>query len=278
MIEPNKIINGDSSIVLKAFTDNCIDLIVTSPPYFGCRVYGNETLGREKDPIEYVNNIFEFTKEWKRVLKPQGSLYLNIGDVYFGTKGFHTIKGATSRKTHQHYEKHEIVKENGKYLQNKQLLLLPSRIAIKMQEDGWILRNQILWVKGNACPNFSEDRRLPVYEYIFHFVKSKEYYFDYELSKRLNNHRDIMECNIESFKKHPATFPEKLIYPLIRTTSNVGDIVLDPFVGAGTVAVVCKKANRKYIGIELSEENCKISEERLNELDNNLFGKDLFNI
>ena len=260
----NRIINGDSLQVLREMPDESVDLIITSPPYFGCRVYGNETLGREKDPREYIAHVFEFTKEIKRVLSKQGSFYLNIGDVYFGTKGFgRVINGKHLRKTHKHYEQHDIVAEDGKYLQHKQLLLIPPRIAIEMQNDGWILRNSIAWEKGNACPNFAKDRRLPVYEYIFHFVKGRDYYFDFETAKKLDHHRDVIRCNIEAFGKHQATFPEKLIYPFIMTTSKENDIVLDPFGGCATVGLVCQKNNRRYILIELNEKYCEDASNRL---------------
>jgi len=263
----NQITCGDSLEVLKEFPDESVNLIITSPPYFGCRAYGDETLGRESDPREFINDLFEFTKEFKRILKKDGSFYLNLGDVYFGPKGFHKgLKPHQQRKTHHHYKDHNLVKEDGKYLQNKQLLLIPPRLAIKMQDDGWIVRNQNLWVKPNAVPSFCEDRRLPVYEYFYHFVKSKQYYFDYPLAKRLKHHRDIIECGMEPFGEHEATFPEKLIYPFIRTTSKKDDIVLDPFGGYGTVAVVCKKTNRKYISIELNPDYCEGAKKRLDDM------------
>ena len=259
----NKVIEGDSLEVLKEFPDGSVNLIITSPPYFGCRVYGDETLGREKHPLEYVRNIFEFTKEFKRVLHENGSFYLNMMDVYFGTKGFGRVKGKYLRKTHENYKHHEIVEEDGKYLQNKQLLMLPQRVAIMMQEDGWILRNQNIWYKPNPCPNFSSDRRLPSYEYFYHFVKSRDYYFDWEAAKRLGHHQDVIRCGIESFKDHQASFPEKLITPFVFTTSREGDIVLDPFGGSGTVGVVCRFARRKYILIELNGKYCEDSRKRI---------------
>jgi len=261
----DSIICGDSLTVLRSFPDNFVNLIITSPPYFGCRTYGDETLGRESDPRDYIDNLLEYTKELKRVLKPSGSFYLNIGDVYFGTKGFSRNKGKYKRKTDEHYKGHEIVKEDGKYLQHKQLLLIPPRLAIKMQEDGWILRNQNLWEKCNPIPSFSNDRRMPVYEYFYHFTKSKKYYFDFEMAKSLNHHRDIIKCGIEPFGDHQASFPEKLIYPFIKTTSKENDIVLDPFGGSGTVAVVAKRIDRKFILIELNKDYCDEAEKRLEE-------------
>lgn len=263
----NKIHHGDSLDLLKELPDESVDLIVTSPPYFGCRVYGDETLGREEHPLEYVNDIFKFTVEFKRVLKSSGSLYLNIGDVYFGSKGFSRNRGKWMRKTDHHYKEHKIVKPDGKYVQDKQLLLLPHRVAIKMQDDGWVLRNDIVWEKPNPIPSYAPDRRLPVKEAIFHFVKGKKYYFDYPLAKQENHHRDVIRNNVEPFENHQATFPQSLIIPLILTTSKDGDVVLDPFMGSGTVGVVCVQNNRNYIGFELNEDYCKDARKRIKNAD-----------
>jgi site-specific DNA-methyltransferase (adenine-specific) len=142
-----------------------------------------------------------------------------------------------------------------------------------MQDEGWILRNTIIWNRINPMPSFSEDRRIPIYEYVFHFVKSPKYFFNYEIAKKLNHHRDIISCGVEKYKNHEASFPEKLIEPVILTTSMEGDIVMDPFMGSGTTAVVAKKLNRNYSGIELLKANCIDSEERLKQLDENLFAK-----
>lgn len=265
----NKIINGDSVEVLKQLPENSINLIITSPPYFGCRSYGNETVGREENPLDYIDKLLRFTVELKRVLAEDGSFYLNIGDVYYGTKGFSRNQGKYKRRTDKHYEEHKIAKPDGKYLQYKQLLLLPSRLAIKMQDDGWLLRNDLIWAKDNPIPAYSPDRRLPVYEHIFHFVKSEKYYFNYDKAKELDHHRDVISCGIEPYKKHEASFPEKLVYPLIVTTSRENDIVLDPFAGSGTVPYVAKKMKRRYIGIEINSEYCNIANERLSQ--GNLF-------
>ena len=259
----NKIICGNSLKLVKELPDNFVNLIITSPPYFGCRVYGNETIGREEHPFEYVTNLLGYTSQLKRVLHKEGSFYLNIGDVYFGTKGFIRNKGTYARKTDKHYKEHKIAKPDGKYLQYKQLLMLPERVATGMQEQGWILRNKIIWEKPNPVPSYSPDRRYPVYEHIFHFVKSRKYYFDLAIAKRLNNHRDIIRCGIEPFGEHQASYPLSLIKPLILTTSKENNIVLDPFMGSGTTAVACVELNRKYIGFEINEEFCKLAEERI---------------
>ncbi|MBI4726326.1 site-specific DNA-methyltransferase [candidate division TA06 bacterium] len=261
----NKIYCGDSLELLGNLSANSIHLIITSPPYFGCRIYGNETLGREESPLDYVSNLLQFTIELKRILRQDGSFYLNIGDVYFGTKGFIRNKGRYARKTDIHYREHKIIRPNGKYLQYKQLLMIPERVAIGMQEQGWILRNKIIWEKPNPVPSYSPDRRYPVYEHIFHFVKSRRYYFDLEIAKRLNNHRDIYRNSIEPFKEHQASYPVSLIKPLILTTSKENDIVLDPFIGSGTTAVAAIFTNRRFIGFEMNMEFCRIAETRIRE-------------
>ena len=144
----NRVINGDSQEVMKEMPEDSVNLVITSPPYFGCRVYGNETVGREEDPRDYIDKIVDFTRDIKRVLRPDGSFYLNIGDMYYGNKqGFGGFKGKDSRSTHKHYEGRKIVESDGKYLQNKQLLMMPPRIASKMQDEGWILRNTLIWHK-----------------------------------------------------------------------------------------------------------------------------------
>lgn len=144
----NKIVCIDALEGINSLPDNSINLVITSPPYFNCRVYGNETIGREENPIDYINNIFLYLNSLKRVLHKEGSLYLIIGDVYFGTKGFSRNKGRYARKTDKHYMEYKITKPDGKYLQYKQLLMLPERIAIEMQNAGWILRNKIIWEKS----------------------------------------------------------------------------------------------------------------------------------
>lgn len=259
----DRIMLGDAMQLLSELEANSIDLIITSPPYFGCRQYGNETVGREINPIDYVLKFLEFTPLIMRALSKEGSFYLNIGDVYFGTKGFSRNSGKYKRATDNHYKDHKICKPDGNVLQYKQLLMLPARVAIGMQDQKWILRNDIIWHKPNAIPSFSKDRRLPRYEHIFHFVKSQKYYFDYEKAKELNHNKDIIEQIVKPFKKHQASFPVEMIEDLILTTSKEGDVVLDPFAGSGTTALAAKKNNRRYVGFEINPDYVEIANQRL---------------
>ena len=259
----NKIVHGDSLELLNKLDKNSIDLIITSPPYFGCRQYGNETIGRELNPLDYVKKFMLFTKPLKKVLSKNGSFYLIVGDIYFGTKGFSRNKGKYARKTDIHYKAHKICKPDGKVLQYKQLLLLPSRVAIKMQEQGWILRNDIIWRKPNTIPSFARDRRLPTFEHIFHFVKSNKYYYDHDTSKILKCDKDIITQIVKPFKKHQASFPLEIIEKLVLTTSKESDTVLDPFCGSGTTCLASKKNKRNYIGFEINKEYVEVSRERV---------------
>ena len=264
----NNVLLGDALEIMKEIPDNAINLIITSPPYWNARLYGNETIGREENPLDYVRDFLPFALEIKRILHSEGSFYLNLGDYYFGTKGFIRNKGSYARKTDIHYQEHKIVKPDGKVLQYKQRLLIPERIAIGMQEQGWILRNNIIWEKPNAVPSRSPDRRYPVHESIFHFVKSRKYFFDLKIAKELNHHRDVIRCKVEPYKIHPASFPEKLIEPLILTTSKTNDLVFDPFVGSGTTLVVAKKCGRDYLGIDINPYFVDLSYKRLYDLEN----------
>jgi DNA modification methylase len=155
MFPLNTIICGDAVKVLKKLPDECVDMVLTSPPYWNLRNYGVECqMGLEKSPQEYIERIASAFAEVKRVLKKTGSLYINLGDTYCNS---HSGSG---------------------WLRPKQLLLLPPRIAIAMQEKGWLLRNVIIWHKPNSMPSSVKDRLTNTWEYLFFFVKSPRYYFD----------------------------------------------------------------------------------------------------
>lgn len=262
----NKVIYGNCIDVLRSMPPNYVNLIITSPPYFGCRVYGDQTegLGRESHPLTYIDHLYDIVKELHRVLREDGSMYIIIGDVYFGSKGFSRNKGTWSRKTDGHYKEHKIVKPDGRYIQEKQLLFLPERLAIKMQDSGdWLLRSDIIWEKPNPIPSHSPDRVLPVHEHILFFSKNKQYYFDYDTIKSFQRHRSVIRQGIEAYDEHQATFPESLIEPYLLATSKEQDIVLDPFGGSGTVGVVSARNKRNYVLIDVVEEYCKIAEKRI---------------
>lgn len=264
----SKIIVGNALHELKKIPNNSINLIITSPPYWKKRQYGVGGLGEEPDPRDYIRNILKLTKEMMRVLRPDGSLYLNVSDSYFSNIGFHRrveTKEKFGRKYDSHYKGLKIAEPDGRMLQKKQQLMLPSRIAIGMQDvQGWILRNDIVWHK-NALPNMAGDRRMPTHEYVFHFIKSNKerIVFDGSCLKGFGQHLDVVKCSIERYKGHQATFPLKLVIPMVLSSSREGDIVLDPFAGSGTTLVASTLLKRKSIGIELNVNSCKIASKNI---------------
>lgn len=180
----NQIHCGDVLELLKKMPKEFVDMVITSPPYWSLRDYGIENqIGLEKHPQEYIDKIVKVSKEIKRVLKKSGSFYLNLGDTYCGSGmgSWDVPEGYTSKQVYylpQGKARSCRVKYDGKWLQPKQLMLIPSRVAVALQEQGWCLRNDIIWHKPNAMPTSVKDRLNNTYEHLFHFVKSKKYYYD----------------------------------------------------------------------------------------------------
>jgi len=183
----NKIICGDALTVLKTLPDNLVDCVMTSPPYWALRDYGIEgQLGLEPTFQEYINKLCDIFDEVKRVLKKEGTCWVNMGDVfassgsqrfdkekYGGKEGIHCGRARIS---------HSTIKEQGRgitnQIQHKCLLQIPSRFSIEMCNRGWILRNVIIWYKPNCMPSSARDRFTVDFEYLYFFVKNKKYYFE----------------------------------------------------------------------------------------------------
>lgn len=299
----NKIITGNAFDALKELPDCIADCCITSPPYFGLRNYGvNGQLGLENSVEAYINRLTDIFREVRRVLKSDGTLWLNIGDSY-----------ATSNYEYSNCKR-------------KDLIGVPWLLAFALRNDGWYLRQDIIWEKPNAMPESVKDRCTKSHEYIFLFSKKSKYYFDYEAIKELavgfnnimpagskgtlkpnsrlrkgnsrtfrgggaytkgqsfnnsaeitreshgnnenmtglRNKRSVWAVATQGYKEaHFATFPEKLIEPCVLAGSKEGGIVLDPFLGSGTTAVVAKKHNRGFIGIELNPKYAEMAKRRL---------------
>jgi len=186
MLELNKIYCGDSLEVLKTFPDESINCCVTSPPYWGLRDYNvKEQLGLEKTPEEYVENMVKVFREVKRVLKDDGTLWLNLGDSYNGS-GKAGNKNNTYFKKHTEFGKPATHKDkignptNVKTLKSKDLIGIPWMVAFALRADGWYLRQDIIWHKPNPMPESVTDRCTKAHEYIFLLSKSSKYYYDYK--------------------------------------------------------------------------------------------------
>ena len=314
----NKIYQGDCLEVLKTFPDESINCVITSPPYFNLRDYQCKgQIGLESTYQEYLKKLIDIFNEIKRVLKKDGTCFVNIADSFCGNK-----VGNTSEKWDK-INNNNFKKQKAKDILEKSLMAIPARFQIAMIDNGWICRNDLIWIKRNAMPESVQDRWKKAHEHIFFFTKSKKYHFDldairtphkevlikraeYEqgrnaleqnpssMGEKYNRDKknkdgtekylsmparfvklnpkgacppDFLDvntnCKQDDTTEHYATYPQDLIIPLIKAGCPVGGIVLDPFLGSGTTAVVARKLDRDYVGIELNQNYIKIAEQRL---------------
>ena len=173
MEKVNIILQGDVINRLKDIEDNTIQCVVTSPPYWGLRDYGEDNqLGLEETPEEYVNNMVKVFREVNRVLKDDGTLWLNLGDSYAGncSRASNNGRAGYGNKREGTYIK------SGKNIKPKDLVGIPWRVAFALQQDGWYLRQDIIWHKPNPMPESVTDRCTKSHEYIFLMSKSANYY------------------------------------------------------------------------------------------------------
>lgn len=353
MIELNKVYHSDCIEFLKTVPDNFVDCCVTSPPYFGLRDYGHDgQIGLEETPEQYVQNIVAVFEEVRRVLKPEGTLWLNLGDSYCGTatgsgdQTSSTLQGGKGTQIEAGKRPH---KKPGNGVKQKDLIGIPWMVAFALRSAGWYLRQDIIWHKPNPMPESVTDRCTKAHEYIFLLSKSAKYYYDQDAirtpvrdstvqrmmqqienqkgsscpsksngpmkavgpgrkprpgidthgnqgsetgikayshrgagDKKLTGHsgnfdadgnligdgmankKSVWTVTTKPFKEaHFATFPEDLIVDCIKAGCPEGGIVLDPFMGAFTTAVVAKKLNRKFTGSELNRGYVKMGNKRL---------------
>lgn len=296
----NKIICGDALTVLRTLPNKCCRCCVTSPPYYGLRDYGVAgQIGLEPKLRDYMDRLIEVFAEVKRVLTDDGTLWINIADSYAGSG-----KGAARYPENaKKYKQGSNVGSVGcaaitkaKFdLPAKNLIGIPWRLAFALQDDGWILRQDIIWDKSNCMPESVRDRCTKSHEYIFLFAKRQRYYFNAEAIKEpiANSTIDRLAQDIEhqsgsarahggtkimkavyrnkrsvwnmpttsgSGKNHYATFPDELAVNCILAGTAEGDVVLDPFVGSGTTCRVANRYGRQYIGIDLNPAYCKAAE------------------
>ena len=298
------ILFGDCRETLKEF-DGKARTCVTSPPYYGLRNYGNEEdrIGQEQTPEEYIQNLVEVFRSVRDVLTDDGTLWVNIGDSYYNYrpgKG-QALPKQTVSKTKQDLPD-KCAKRGNKLegLKEKDLIGIPWMLAFALRADGWYLRQDIIWHKPNPMPESVKDRCTKSHEYIFLLSKNRKYYYNNEaikepvkqdwgtrdrtkgkyhnpgtglvphsgLSKSYDrkNKRDVWTVTNKPYKgAHFAVYPPDLIEPCIKAGSEEGDIVLDPFMGSGTTALVSKSLNRHYIGCELHEDYGRLIQKRLSE-------------
>jgi DNA modification methylase len=327
----NRIINSDCIKGMKDLPDNSVDCCITSPPYFGLRDYGHEgQIGLEETPELFVSKMVEVFTEVKRVLKKEGTLWLNLGDSYANPSKPGGGDPTIGKRNLGGKEYKKIPVPEG--LKPKDLIGIPWQVAFALRSSGWYLRQDIIWHKPNPMPESVTDRCTKAHEYIFLLSKSSKYYYDSDSIRteaknptddlrryqaqtwdnkntpdELRNgirpkkvkipggwdrgegshgtiHRDgraSAEYQVAEIKEgankrsvwtiptmpyseaHFATFPEDLIVDCIKAGCPENGLVLDPFMGAGTTALVASKLNRNFIGFELNAEYIAIAKKRL---------------
>lgn len=247
---------GDATSVLKTYPDNTFHCVVTSPPYYWLRDYGVEgQLGKEWKVADYVKAIADVMDQVKRVLAPQGILFLNIGDTYYSGKG--EAQGI-DRKSRKRRFGLRAVDASGLGLPQKSLIGIPWRVALEMIDRDWVLRSSIIWDRLHALPESVRDRPGRTYEYIFMFVKSRKYYFNQEA---LNGQKE----DIWTIKARPKTtpgistapFPDELVQKCLDIGCPSEGKVLDPFAGSGTTLRVALQSGREAIGIDIHPDFCR---------------------
>lgn len=288
---------GDVLNCLREMPDESIQCCVTSPPYWGLRDYGVEgQIGLEKTPQEYVEKMVEVFREVRRVLRDDGTFWLNVGDSYSAQGGQANSQLMNKRKdTHR-----EAIGAGGGRrpppgLKPKDLVLIPYRLILALQDDGWWVRSQIAWTKKSSMPESIRDRPTSAWEPIFLLTKAQRYFYDAEavrvptmgkphapgnkkLDSSRNDHdqmqkvwgegganlRNVWHLGPEPFPDaHFATFPTEIPRRAIKAGSKTGDTILDPFMGSGTTLLVAEELGRESIGIELNHEYAEMAEKRI---------------
>ena len=277
----SEIRKGDAFELIEELDNESVDLLITSPPFWGHRTYGLDhnweilgewetdhdrwdpppwewyrehggILGLEPIPDWYVAHLVHFFSKAKKKLKSEGSMWINVGDTYFARWASIRDDGRQGLGNNPRIRRKTPM---GQYLQEKQLLLIPSRFAIAMENKRWILRNDLIWFKRNIPPRPEKDRLRLSHEHFFHFVKRPtqgrpKYYYD--LASTEDSQFDVVECPARPGKNgHSATFPQEIIRPRILSSCPPKGLVLDPFCGSASAIRCAEESGLRAIGFEL---------------------------
>lgn len=311
-MEINKIYKEPCLETLRRMPNEFLDCVITSPPYWQLRDYGYDgQWGLEPTFQIYLENLWLMMDEIYRVLKPTGTVWVNLGDTYGGT--------GIKKQSHNLAKSKNNTPNTGFNIGNKErskcLLLIPHRFAIGCIDRGYIMRNDIVWAKVNAMPEPVNDRFSKKHEYFFFMTKNEKYYFDLDSirdkSKPLNRwggnkliakgksdwdeatgqksyrNRDMQPNDgmknpgdVSDFwdvptkpssESHYAQYNDELLKKCILAGCPQNGLIYDPFMGSGTTAITALRANRNFIGSEMSDEYVEVANRRLEPHLNNLF-------
>jgi len=257
---PWRLLCGQAKEALRLLDDSSVDCTITSPPYFWLRDYKVEgQIGLEESVDGYVVDVTDVMTEVLRVLKPTGTLFLNLGDTYYSGKG--KSHGVDKKSSKRRFGLRAVDKSGGLGigLQRKSIIGIPWRVAIKMCQQNWVLRSPIIWHRLKSLSEAVRDRPARGYEYIFLFVKSRHYFFNKEGLPQNGSAEDVWSIPARTKlngARDTAPFPEELVEQCIAVGCPPSGVVLDTFCGSGTTMRVALEKGHPVIGIELSEDFC----------------------
>jgi DNA modification methylase len=265
-----QIITGDCREVLRTMAEKSVHCAVTSPPYFGLRDYGVDgQMGLEVTPAEFVAGMVEVFREVRRVLRDDGTLWLNLGDT---SNNRRRIRSSSHQPSLNGFKEHSwaeatklgltrlSVTTNG--MKEKDAFGIPWQVAFALRADGWYLRQEIIWAKSFGKPEPSADRLPNRHEQIFLFSKSKRYHFD-RASLPEYATGSVWQVPPSGRSDHAAAFAEKIVEPCVLAGCPVGGTILDPFGGSGTTALVADRLRRNAVLVELNPVYAETARDRL---------------
>lgn len=261
---------GDALKIISRLSNDSINCVVTSPPYYWLRDYGVDgQIGMEETVGGYVKNISDIMDEIKRVLTKDGVVFLNIGDTYYSGKG--ASQGTDRKSNKRRFGLRAVDKSGGLGLgiQRKSLIGIPWRVAIEMSLRGWVLRSSIIWHREKCLPENVKDRPSRSYEYVFMFVKERRYFFRKQplIDQRVEEDMWTIAARPKATPGvDTAPYPEELVERCLQIGCPPGGVVLDPFLGSGTTMRVALSMGHPAIGVDLNPKFCHYAIKKLREL------------
>lgn len=268
-ISQSMLIRGSADQALDRLPSGTVQTVVTSPPYWSLRDYDVDSqIGRDDSLPDYIATIVNTFEKLRTVLTDDGTVWLNVGDSY--TSGNRRYRAPDRKNAARAMS---VRPPTPKGLKEKDLIGVPWRLAFALQDAGWWIRSEVIWVKPNAHPESVRDRPTLDHETVFLISKNQDYYYDIDAIRGPNGRRlrttwsiptDPQKQTYSNGTNHPAVMPIELAQRCLMITSRPGDLVLDPYAGSGTTLLAARSLSRMWIGIELSSAFVDMIDRRLN--------------
>ena len=265
-----RILTGDCRQVLAGLPDEGVHCVVTSPPYFGLRCYGHsDQIGLEASPAAYVQEMVDVFREVRRTLRSDGLLFLNLGDTYNNRRRLRSTshqpslngysEGTWAEASAAGMVRMSYLRDG---LKEKDAIGIPWMVAMALRNDGWFLRQEIIWRKSFGKPEPTKDRLPCRHEPIFMLSKTKTYHFDRAALPAWAS-SSVWDVAPTGHDEHGAAFAAAIVEPCVLAGCQAGGTVLDPFGGAGTTGLVADRLGRDAILIELNPTYAAMARDRL---------------